>query len=75
MLVSEDDPQATQGLTMLLNRLRRVDFPPDRVQLHVARSHGSFTADHIAPLSALPAARAAYWAPTDALLARLSRSS
>jgi hypothetical protein len=75
MLVSEDDPQATQGLTMLLNRLRRVDFPPDRVQLHVARSHGSFTADHIAPLSALPAARAAYWAPTDALLARLSRPS
>ena len=73
MLVSQDDPQATQGLTMLLNRLRRVDFPPDRVQLHVARSHGSFTADHIAPLSALPAARAAYWAPTDALLARLSR--
>jgi acetyl esterase/lipase len=75
MLISQDDPQATQGLTMLLNRLRRIDFPPDRVQLHVARSHGSFTADHIAPLSALPAARAAYWAPTDALLAALSRSS
>ena len=73
MLVSQDDPQATQGLTMLLNRLRRVEFPPEHVQLHVARSHGSFTADHIAPLSALPAARAAYWAPTDALLARLSR--
>ena len=75
MLISQDDPQATRGLTMLLNRLRRIDFPPDRVQLRVARSHGSFTADHIAPLSALPAARAAYWAPTDALLARLSRSS
>jgi len=75
MLISQDDPQATQGLTMLLNRLRRIDFPPDRVQLHVARSHGSFTADHLAPLSALAPARAAYWAPTDALLARLSRSS
>jgi hypothetical protein len=75
MLISQDDPQATQGLTMLLTRLRRIDFPPDRVQLHVARSHGSFTADHVAPLSALPAARAAYWAPTDALLAHLSGSS
>jgi pimeloyl-ACP methyl ester carboxylesterase len=72
LLVSEEDPQATQGLTMLLNRLRRARFPADQVRLHVARSHGSFTADHLAPLSALPAARAAYWAPTDALLARIA---
>jgi pimeloyl-ACP methyl ester carboxylesterase len=72
ILVSEEDPQATQGMTLLLERLRKAGFPPDRVRLHVARSHGSFTADHLAPLSALPAARAAYWAPTDALLARLA---
>jgi acetyl esterase/lipase len=68
VLVSEEDPHATDGMTLLLDRLRKDGFPAERVQLHVARSYGSFTADHLAPLSSRPAARKAYWAPTDALL-------
>jgi G:T-mismatch repair DNA endonuclease (very short patch repair protein) len=56
---------------MLLHRLRDAGFPVKQIELNVAHSHGSFVADHLAPLSALPAARAAYWAPTDALLAGL----
>jgi hypothetical protein len=31
------------------------------------------TADHLAPLSSSAAARAAYWAPTDALIRALHR--
>ena len=74
ILVSEEDPHATDGMTLLLERLRKAGFPADRVQLHVARSHGSFRADHLAPLSSSAPARAAYWAPTDALIATLARS-
>jgi pimeloyl-ACP methyl ester carboxylesterase len=74
VLVSEEDPYATDGMMLLLDRLRRAGFPPDNVQLHVARSRGSFRADHLAPLSSSAAARAAYWRPTDALLAKLAAS-
>jgi pimeloyl-ACP methyl ester carboxylesterase len=74
VLVSEEDEHATDGMTLLLDRLRQAGFPPDNVRLHVARSHGLFTADHLAPLSSSAPARAAYWAPTDALLAQLARA-
>jgi acetyl esterase/lipase len=74
VLVSEEDPHATDGMTLLLDRLRRAGFSPDNVELHVARSRGSFTADHLAPLSSSAPARAAYWAPTDALIAQLART-
>lgn len=71
VLVSDKDPHAVDGSTMLLHRLRDAGFPANQIELNVAHSHGSFVADHLAPLSAQPAARAAYWAPTDALLAVL----
>ena len=71
VLVSEEDPHATDGMTLLLDRLRKAGFSADDVRLHVARSHGSFIADHLAPLSSSAAARAAYWAPTDALIRTL----
>jgi hypothetical protein len=61
-------------MTLLLDRLRQAGFSPDAVLLHVARSHGGFTADHLAPLSSSAPARAAYWAPTDALISRLARA-
>jgi hypothetical protein len=71
VIVSDRDPHAVDGASLLLNRLRNAGFPGERIELNVARSHGSFSADHLAPLSSAPAARAAYWAPTDALLAQL----
>jgi hypothetical protein len=71
VLISDRDPHAVDGSTLLLHRLRDSGFPGERIRVNVARSHGSFVADHLAPLSALPAARRAYWAPTDALLAGL----
>lgn len=71
VLVSEKDPHASDGAGLLLARLRDAGFPGSQIQLNVARSHGSFVADHLAPLRSSKAARAAYWAPTDALIARL----
>ena len=71
VIVSDQDPHATDGASLLLNRLRQVGFPGGQIELNVARSHGSFVADHLAPLRSTPSARAAYWAPTDALLATL----
>jgi hypothetical protein len=75
VLISDKDPHAIDGSTLLLHRLRDAGFPGDQIKIDVAHSHGSFVADHLAPLSAQPAARAAYWAPTDALLATLGAKS
>jgi hypothetical protein len=71
VLVSDRDPLASDGAALLLTRLRDAGFPGRQIQLNVARSHGSFVADHLAPLGSSPAARGAYWAPTDALLSGL----
>lgn len=71
VIVSDRDPHASDGARLLLYRLRNAGFPGGRIELNVARSHGTFIADHLAPLRADPAARAAYWAPTDALISHL----
>jgi hypothetical protein len=71
VLISDKDPHAIDGSTMLLHRLRDAGFPGKQIELNVARSRKGFVADHLAPLSDAPAARAAYWGPTDALLASL----
>lgn len=71
VLISDKDPHASDGAALLINRLREAGFPGGQVQLGIARSHGTFVADHLAPLGSSPAAQAAYWAPTDALLTGL----
>jgi hypothetical protein len=71
VLVSEKDPHASDGASLLFHRLRDARFPRRQIRLIIARSHGTFVAAHLAPLSSSPAARAAYWAPTDDLLAGL----
>ena len=71
VLISDQDPNASDGAALLINRLRQAGFPGQQIQLNIARSHGTFVADHLAPLGSSPAARAAYWAPTDTLLAAL----
>lgn len=71
VLMSEDDPHAVEGATLLMRRLETVGFPADQVRVRVARSNKTFVADHLAPLRSSPSARAAYWAPTDKLLAEI----
>jgi hypothetical protein len=75
LIASDADPGAVWGTRGLLNRLRDAGFPAGKVLLRAARSHGSFVADHLAPLGDDPAVRAAYWRPTDQLLGRLDESS
>ena len=74
LLASDRDPHARDGVGLLLNRLRGAGFPGQEIELNVAHSHGSFIADHLAPLGSSPAARQAYWVPTDQLLAGLRSS-
>lgn len=71
LLLSDHDPLSPQGPTQLLHRLRKAGFPGTQIRLAIVRSHGSFVADHLAPLGSTHAARAAYWAPTDQLFASL----
>jgi hypothetical protein len=71
-LVGQQDTEVgSAGVRFLLLRLEKAKFPPGRVQVHGVRSHGSFVADHTAPMGASPAAQQAFWVPADRLLARL----
>jgi len=72
LIVSDQDSLGAQGARGLLVRLRKGGFPGGQIELNFAHSHGSFTADHLAPLELSPNARKAYWDPTDALLRKLS---
>lgn len=72
VLVSDQDQLGALGAGRLLKRLKESGFPGNQIELNFARSHGSFTADHLAPLELSPNAREAYWAPTDALLRQLA---
>ena len=72
LIVSDQDELGVQGARGLLDRLRKAGFPGTNIELNFARSHGSFQADHLAPLELSPNAQEAYWAPTDALLHELS---
>jgi hypothetical protein len=71
LIVSDQDDLGVQGARGLLARLRKAGFPGGNIELSFARSHGSFNADHLAPLDPSPNAQEAYWAPTDALLDKL----
>lgn len=71
LIVSDQDTLGVQGTRGLLARLRKAGFPGGNIELNIARSHGSFTADHLAPLELSPNAQRAYWDPTDALLTKL----
>jgi hypothetical protein len=72
VVVSDQDELGARGAGGLLRRLKASGFPGNQIELSFARSHGSFTADHLAPLEQSPNARKAYWDPTDALLRRLA---
>lgn len=71
LIVSDQDQLGVQGARGLLARLRKAAFPGGNIELNVARSHGTFTADHLAPLELSPNAQRAYWDPTDALVKKL----
>jgi hypothetical protein len=72
MIVSDRDDIGLTGGRALLRRLAASGFPATQIQLQYARSTQTFSADHMGPMSSSPDAQKAYWAPTDALLQKLS---
>lgn len=72
MIVSDKDGIGLDGGRALLRRLAASGFPATQITLQYARSTQTFVADHMGPMSSSPDARKAYWAPTDALLQKLS---
>jgi pimeloyl-ACP methyl ester carboxylesterase len=60
------------GARELLLRLATAGFPAARITAHLVRSQGRFVADHLAPLDDSPAARHAFWAPVDRLVAEFT---
>ena len=71
LIVSDQDDLGVQGTRGLLARLRKAGFPGGNIELNFARSHGSFKADHLAPLGRSASVQVACWDPTDALLEKL----
>jgi predicted esterase len=69
MLVGDKDTVVgAGGAATLGQRLQASGFPGENIQVAVVKSHGAFTADHFAPLSTSPGAKAAFWKPADAVL-------
>jgi hypothetical protein len=68
-----DTVVGTSGLRLLLLRLERAKFPPGKVHVHVVKSHGTFVADHAAPMGVSPEARKAFWVPADKLLEQIEQ--
>jgi predicted alpha/beta-hydrolase family hydrolase len=71
MIGDRDVIVGSAGARVLLRRLQAGGFPAANIQLHFVDSHGSFVANHFAPLQTSASARAAFWRPADRLLANL----
>ena len=56
------------GAVLLGRRLQRGGFPGENIQVEQVMSHGSFNADHFAPMDTSKAAQTAFWAPADRIL-------
>ena len=68
MVGKQDQIVDGTGARYLLRRLEAGGYPGENISLAFVGSHGSFVADHFAPLQTTPAAQAAFWSPTDRLL-------
>lgn len=56
------------GVSFMAQRLQAANFPDENIQLDLVSSHGSFAADHVAPLQTTRAAQNAFWQPADEIL-------
>lgn len=67
--IGEDDTVVDGGgARFLLNRLKSVGFPGERIQLDVVRSQQGLVSNHFAPLQTTPAAKAEFWGVADRML-------
>jgi len=68
MLGDKDTSVGGEGGRTILARLELANFPSSRIKLIPVRSHGKFQATHLSVLDDSPAARRAFWLPTDRLI-------
>src|SRR2546421_1027379 len=68
MIGDRDTGVAGSGAHLLLARLARADFPPERIQILGVKSTKTFVANHTSPLETSPAAQNAFWKPADRLI-------
>ena len=73
LLGDRDEIVDGAGGRQLLARLAAAGFPADRISLVVIRSRPGFVVTHTAPLEITAAAKAAFWARADRIVADASR--
>ena len=73
LLGDRDEVVDGAGGRQLLTRLAAAAFPADLISLVVVRSRPGFVVTHTAPLEITPAAKAAFWARADRIVAHASR--
>jgi acetyl esterase/lipase len=76
ILVGDHDQiVGTAGAAYLGQRLQAGGFPGENIQVEQVQSHGTFTADHFAPMQTTAAAKQAFWRPADDVLDALDQSA
>ncbi|HYZ78625.1 MAG TPA: hypothetical protein VE596_14755 [Gaiellaceae bacterium] len=73
LLGDRDEVVDGAGGRQLLARLAAAGFPAERISLVVVHSRPGFVVTHTAPLEITPAAKAAFWARADRIVASASR--
>jgi pimeloyl-ACP methyl ester carboxylesterase len=68
MLGDKDTSVGGEGARTILARLELANFPPSQIKLIGIKSKGKFKASHLSVLDDSPAARRAFWLPTDHLI-------
>jgi predicted esterase len=73
LLGDRDEVVDGAGGRQLIKRLAAAGFPAERISLTVIHSRPGFVVTHLAPLEITPAAKAAFWARADRIVAGASR--
>ena len=68
LIGDRDQVVGNEGAVLLGRRLQRGGFPGENIQVEQIVSHGSFNANHFAPMDTSKAAQQAFWAPADRIL-------
>lgn len=71
----QDQIVGSAGAAYLGQRLQAGGFPGENIHVDQVQSHGSFTADHFAPMATSQAAKAAFWQPADDVLDSLDQNA
>jgi len=71
----QDQVVGTAGAAYLGQRLQQGGFPGENIEVEQVDSHGSFVADHFAPMSTSSGAKNAFWRPADDVLDSIDQNA